>query len=215
MNKVLLIAPLLDVPTVTSNLATLEILDWIDNRTFDTDIDIDYLTGIIANKLFYNLKVWKKKYDLILYYGHGYSDKLMGNHIYISLINTKNIYKLKGTGISSMACFSADRLGKVAINEGVKAYIGTITPYWAAFPENYRNFTKDWIDYTTIKDKMLLTGHSFGEAINAFKNRAAYYLNIYEKYKDYESYNWYIDSIKSNIQNTILLGDKDYCPMQY
>lgn len=205
-SKVLIIAPLVDVPTVTSNMAVGELMAY---ATTKNDLDIDFLWGIGANRLSFNFKTAFKKYDIVIYYGHGKYSKLHGTHMFWSLLNASNIGKLKGVGVSTMACESARELGEEAIKQGVSAYIGSDEVYYAAFPERERNYLSDWIDYTTVKDKALLDGKTFGEAYDLFKKRATQYLNIYKRNIDYMNYDWYYESTLHNLKHTILLGDKN------
>lgn len=204
--KILIIAPLGDLPTVTSNLAIMEIMGYAATKD---NLDIDFLWGIGANRLSFNIKTSLKKYDGIIYYGHGKESKLHGAHLFWSIISPSNINKLKGAGISTMACLSLKELGKIAIQKGVKAYIGSDEVYYAAFPEKERNYLKDWIDYTTVKDKALLDGKTFGEAYALFQKRATKYLNIYKSKLNYRNYDWYYDATLHNIQHTKLIGDSN------
>ena len=204
-NKILIIAPLQDIPTITSNMAVNEIMSYAATKY---NLDIDYLWSIMANRMSFNWKTaLKKSYDLIIYYGHGEENRLIGINAFISIINKKNIYKLKGSGVSTMACLSLKELGVTAIEKGVKAYIGTDDLYYASFPEKERNYLRDWIDYTTVKDKALLDGKSFGEAYDLFVKRATKYLDIYKAKSGYRNYDWYYNSTLHNIQHTKLLGD--------
>lgn len=210
--KVLIIAPLNDVVTVTSNMATYHLLDWIGNRSFN--LDIDYLVGGLANRFFLGLMTARKKYDLVIYYGHGNPDNLKGVHILRSMIDKVNIKYLKGMTMSTMACYSGSELAKEAIKQGIVSYIGTVTPYYAAFPEKERNFLKDWVDYTTIKDKLLLRRKSFREAFRGFQDRGQYYINLYAKKKHYRNYDWYLNAVKSNLKNTKLFGNPNIAPLK-
>lgn len=204
--KILIIAPLIDLPTVTSNLAIMEIMGYAATKD---NLDVDFLWGIAANRLLFNLKTSLKKYDGVIYYGHGKENKLHGTHIFWSIINPTNIGKLKGAGISTMACLSLKELGKAAMEKGVSAYIGSDEVYYAAFPEKERNYLTDWVDYTTVKDKAILDGKTFGEAIALFQKRATKYLNIYKQNIGYRNYDWYAESIEWNIQHTKLIGDSN------
>ena len=203
-SKILIIAPLVDIPTVTSNLAIMELMNY---ATTKPNLDIDFLWGLGANRTFFNFKTSLKKYDGIIYYGHGKENKLHGTHLFWSIINPKNIEKLRGATVSTMACLSARELGKIAIEKGVKAYIGTEEIYYAAFPEKERNYLKDWVDYTTIKEKALLDGKTFGEAYELFQKRASKYLNIYKSNFNKRNYDWYYESTLHNLQHTKLIGD--------
>jgi len=198
---------LMDIPTITSRMAINRLLDYAYNQFH---LDIDHLDHAFATRswFWYNMKT--KDYDLVIYYGHGKEDKLKGNNIWQSAITKKNIYKLNGTPMSTMACFSAKELGMFAVeNNYAPAYIGTITPYYAAWDEKERDFLKDWIDYTTSKDIALMDGKSFGEAFNIFQIRGKNYLRIYEQNKGYKNFDWYYNATKSNLENTILIGNPD------
>jgi len=203
--KVLIIAPLLDIPTLTSSIAVHEILDYANNRT--NKIDFDLLSGLQAIRLIYDIKTYFKDYDLILYYGHGTPSTLKGNHIWFSLIDARNSDTLKDKIVSTMACYSGKRLGQIAIDSGARAYIGTTTKYFAAFPESEHNYLKDWVDYTTSKDKALIDGKTVGEAFRIFQEKGKQYLEIYRMNIKFFNYEWYLHSIESNLKNTILIGD--------
>ncbi|HEC37827.1 hypothetical protein LCGC14_0223420 [marine sediment metagenome] len=203
--KILIISPLQDIPTITSNLAIAELMNYAATKY---DLDIDYLWGLGANRAFFSWKTaLKKGYDLIIYYGHGEKNRLIGINAIRSIINIKNIHKLKGAGVSTMACLSLKELGVAAIKKGVKAYIGTDELYYAAFPEKEYNYLSSWIDYTTVKDKAILDGKTFGEAYNLFVKRATKYLNIYKAKSGYRNYDWYAKSTEWNIKHTKLIGD--------
>ena len=205
-NKILIIAPLQDIPTITSNMAVNEIMSYAATKY---NLDIDYLWSIMANRFVFNWKTTLKKYSGVIYYGHGEKNRLIGINQFASIINKKNIHRLKGAGVSTMACLSLKELGVTAIEKGVKAYLGTEELYYAAFPEKERNYLRDWIDYTTVKDKALLDGKTFGEAYNLFVKRATKYLNIYKINLNKRNYDWYYKSTLHNIKYTKLIGDKD------
>lgn len=204
--KILIVAPLVDVPTVTSNLAIFELLDYASTKD---NIDIDILWGAMANRVLFDIKNAMKNYSGIIYYGHGKETKLHGTHLFWSVISVNNVKRLKGKAISTMACLSAKVLGKVAIEDGVSAYIGTDEVYYAAFPEKERNYLNDWIDYTISKDKALLDGKTFGEAYEIFEKKASQYLNIYKQNIHYRNYDWYYEATLHNLQHTKLIGDKN------
>ncbi len=204
--KILIIAPLQDLPTITSNMAVNEIMSYAATKY---NLDIDYMWGIVANRTWFNIKTRFKDYDGVIYYGHGEKNRLIGINSFLSIINKKNIHKLKGAAMSTMACLSLKELGVAAIEKGVKAYIGSDENYMAAFPEKERNYLRDWIDYTTVKDKALLDGKTFGFAYDLFIKRATTYLNIYKTKLNYRNYEWYANSLEHNIEHTKLIGDKD------
>ncbi|KKN07791.1 hypothetical protein LCGC14_1063290 [marine sediment metagenome] len=204
--KILIISPLQDLPTITSNMAINEIMSYAATKN---NLDIDYLWGLGANRTFFNWKTALKKYSGAIYYGHGEANRLIGINMFRSIVNKKNVHRLKGVGVSTMACSTLKDLGIEAIKKGVKAYIGTEEVYYAAFPEKERNYLADWIDYTTVKDKALLDGKTFGEAYEIFAKRATKYLNIYKANLNYRNYDWYYKSTLHNLKYTKLIGDKN------
>lgn len=202
--KILLIAPLMDLPTITSNFGVLEILDYAGNIE---NLDIDHLWGLVANRAAYNIATKFKKYDGVFYWGHGQKSRLHGTHLAWSIINKKNIHRAGNIPFDTMACLSAFDLGKWAVANGTKAYIGTTELYYAAYPEKERNFLKDWIDYTSIRQKALLDGKTFGEAYQEFVDRTTYYIKLYKGFGDYRNYDWYYETALHNLKHTILIGD--------
>lgn len=195
----------MDIPTITSSIAMFHLLEYAGKFP---DYDIDYLPGPLANRLHYWLYTKAKKYDLVIYYGHGTADRLIGTDAFISVVNKKNIWRAKNAAFSTMACYSAKDLGEFAVGNGTRAYIGTVVPYYAAFKEKERNYLQDWCDYSTIKEKMLLEGSTFTEALKAFKERCTYYMKIYEQKLNYRNYDWYYMAVKSNRDNTVLIGNQ-------
>lgn len=202
--KILIIAPLMDIPTITSNEAVYDILKYLETKyTIDTDI----IWGPTSRRFIYNIYTKLKNYDGIFYLGHGERDRLFGNQIFRGMIDTKNISKAKNSIIATMACFSGDILGKIAIKNGIKAYIGTTEEYFAFFPEKERDFLKDWRDITTTYFKDIIDGKTVGEAYGHFQERGKYYLNIYQKNLNYRNFDWYYNSLAHNLKYTVLLGD--------
>lgn len=196
----------MDVPTITSNMGVYDILKYLDTKlTINTDI----LWGFTGKRFLFNNYMNRHKYDAIFYLGHGEKNKLMGSNIFGSIINERNIGKAKGTIIATMACFSSLELGRVAIKEGVRAYIGTKKEFYAFFPEKERNYLDDWRDVVTTYFKDIIDGRTVGEAFGHFQNKCKYYLSIYKKNLHYRNYDWYYKAMYHNLINTELLGDKN------
>lgn len=208
MNKksILFISPLIDLPTATSTLAVYDLIKYLLNKP---QFDIDLLWGIGAKRPFYNLRVKEKKYDMIIYLGHGEKDRLMGNNLFFSLINPRNVGKLKGSIIATMACFSSEVLGRVAIQKGVRAYIGCKKEYMAFFPEIEHDFLDDWRIITESYFKALLDGRTAMAAFSEFQLMGKQYLQMYREHYHEGHYWWYFRALKHNLQNTELLGNPE------
>lgn len=204
--KVLLIIPLIDIPTITSNYAAYDLLAYMDTKW---NLDVDVLHGIAANRIAFNLYTRAKKYDVIMYFGHGEQKRLMGNHVIWSMINEKNIKNARDSIFLTMACYSGKELGKIAIEKGVRAYIGAIDIIHANFPEKERNYLTDWRNQYTCYFKAVLDGKSVGEAFSIFQQEISRYIKIYEKKKGYRNYDWYLNSARHNLSVMKLWGDKN------
>lgn len=201
-----MIVPLMDIPTVTSNMAAFDIYKYIKKKP---TIDLDILHGGFATRSFYALRSNTKKYDAVFYLGHGEKNRLMGNHMFWSIINRKNIDNVKGSIFATMACFSSDGLGRYAVNNGVKSYIGCKKEYYAFFPEKERNYLDDWRHIVGTYFKGIVDGKTIGEAYGRSREVSKHYLNIYWKNRHYRNYDWYYRALKHNIDNMELLGDPD------
>lgn len=204
--RILLISPLMDIPTITSNLAVAEILEYAKTKL---NTDIELLFGLKANRIFFDFTTTFRKFDAIIYFGHGRENSLAGNHIFWSMINRNNVYKTRDTPYSVMACHSAAGLGKYAVKNGTKAYFGSTEEKYAFFPEKERDFLADWIILETTVPKLIMDGKTFGEAYKAFIERCNYFLELYQANIGYKNYDWYYDALKHNRDVTILLGDPD------
>jgi len=204
--NILLIAPLLDKPTYTSNIAVSRLLEF--SKRFE-NVKIDLLWGINANKSMFNYYINKKRYNAVFYWGHGIEDAIKGNKIIGNMINKRNILKARNIPFDVMACYTAKDLGKYAVAHGIPAYIGTDDVYFAAFREKERDFLEDWIDYTLSRQKALIEGKTFGEAYSIFVKKASYYISLYKTFGDYKNYDWYYKTTKHNLKHTILIGEPE------
>lgn len=205
--KILLIAPLIDVPTVTSNLLAYDILSYLGQDKIKDNFDVDLLWGIAANRLAFNYMAKKKHYDIVMYVGHGTKGNLKGEHIFGSIINKRNISLLKDSIVLTMACLSAAELGKTAIQKGVKAYIGGTDLIYAHYPEKERDYLKDWRDEYSTYFKEVIDGKNVYDAYRSFQNKMTHYINIYNREGNNRNYDWYENAALWNRRVTVLLGD--------
>lgn len=162
--KILVIAPLHDYPTVISNKAVSQLLNYMNSA----GVKYDVLRYGLANRALINLSAQLNDYTGVFYYGHGDEDKL-GDWLLpiIGLIDEKNIGLFKDTIFYTMACLSGVSLAETSIKKGVKSYFGHMIRYFA-FVERYdlkRDFLQDWIDLVTYIPKQLILGDSTGIAL--------------------------------------------------
>lgn len=205
--KILLIAPLIDIPTITSNLLAYDLLAYLGRDNIKDKFDVDLLWGLGANRLSFDFYTKFKKYDLVMYVGHGTKNNLKGEHLFGSIINKNNISRLKDSIVLTMACSSAAELGRVAIQKGVKAYIGGEDLIYASYPEKERNYLDDWRDEYGTYFKEVIDGKNVYEAYRDFQRKMTHYIKIYDMEGEYRNFDWYKESALHNQKITILLGD--------
>lgn len=176
--KILVIAPLHDYPTILSNRAVSQLLDFMN----ELGIKYNLLRFISVNRPTINLLASLNHYDGIFYYGHGDTDRL-GDWVMplIGLIDKRNIKLFKNSIIYTMACLSGIQLSKTAIKNGVRAYFGHNVRYFAFVKKlglKY-DFLQDWIDLVNYIPQRLLLGDDTGIAMMKYEQFAN---KLYAKY---------------------------------
>ncbi len=122
------------------------------------------------------LRLDKKKYDFVIFNGHGSSTKVAG-HLDETIIESgKNHELLKDKIVYCLSCSSAKILGKVCVKDGTKAFIG--------YKGDFALMRDGSMTSRPLKDKYansilrptnqiplaLIKGHNVGEAITRAKN---------------------------------------------
>ena len=112
----------------------------------------------------------KKGIDLVLLNGHGDDEIVLGNDG--PIVDGDNIDLLKEKIVHAMSCSSAKKLGKTAVEKGVKAYVGYNEPYLAPrMDDKISNPLKDstaalFLDPAFIAQKALANNKTPSEAVN-------------------------------------------------
>jgi hypothetical protein len=96
--------------------------------------------------------------ELVIFMGHGHNDSLHGANgsdldiefkaFRERFINKENIEELVGKKIISLSCNSNEKIGKIAIENGVRVFVGFgyIPTDWSVEAEGYPDITSDEID---------------------------------------------------------------------
>jgi hypothetical protein len=199
---VVVAAPVMDTPTIISSWAAKIVDEYARRKGYETIP----LFGPLANSfslLFINSNIF-------FYYGHGTKDSLIGEFIFLPMVSTLNVDRLRDKIVFTMACNSGKELGRLAVEKGAKCYLGAVTEMYAAFPASDRNYLDDWIYLQTIIPIGLLNGDTAGEAYNKYVSESLRYAKIYEDgYSNHTLPNgdYYAYTTRSNADNYILLGD--------
>jgi hypothetical protein len=190
--RVLLIAPVYDVPTTISNRAVFEFYGWLQQKKVPTE----FLWGPLALRSIFENKV-NSGFDLICYFGHGVEDALIGSELLSTLLDLKNAGKVqKPKIIYTMACLSGVKLGPEIAKNNV-GYFGHATYYYAAFGEPGYDYYKDWAEYITLIPKLLLEGYSTTEAFEKYNEELTRLLEKYDKER-IGSWDWTIETATKN-----------------
>jgi len=167
--SVLIIHPRHDIATYWSNAVAYQIYDMLNDNDL---ISIDRLGGLMVNSHSIRQRIGSKKYDLILYFGHG-----KPNSLYDGLFNIKldreTIGKLGDTIFYAMACYTADEFGEMMVKNGLKSYIGNTQVVYGAYNTIYRDFATDFARIWQTEVMMLLSGVNVAQAVN--KTRGNWY----------------------------------------
>ena len=165
--KVLIVRTADSPPTFITSFFGAKIANFLRNEGFEVTEIVDWIR---SSKLGW---WWAKKYDLILYLGHGETDKLLGN-IYLGLVlpflDMTNIPITRNKIIITYACLSAKKLGKYAVKYS-KAYTGSDYFMYVAFPEeiDYASFFYEPFQ-AMIRD--FINGKTIGESVETYKSIA-------------------------------------------
>lgn len=190
--RVLLIAPVYDVPTTISNRAVFEFYGWLQQKKIPTD----FVWGPLALRSIFESKI-NEGFDLVCYFGHGIEDALVGSEIITYLLDLKNADKVqKPKVIYTMACLSGIKLGPAIAKNNV-GYFGHMTYYYAAFGEAGYDYYKDWANYITLIPKLMIEGYTATEAFEKYKKEIT---TLIEKYSQDKigSWDWTVDTAKKN-----------------
>jgi len=210
---VLVIAPVFDVPSALSYEAACRLLNWCGEYGFSAR----GLLGPAANWLALWAVLRQARPVLVSYWDHGMPGYLYSGWPPFPLITVENVRVLRGVrAFHTMACHSAERLGRVAVERvGVGAFYGAEDLLLAFFPAPERNYAEDWIDMmltvpTTLLRRLRadgeLTEDAFLEAFHAYAAKCWRYLSLYEEHLgDWPNADWHYHACLTNLLNYELI----------
>lgn len=205
MAKILVIAPLMDIPTATSFDTASHLIEWAQARGHT----VLTLTGSAALRPLLVFRMLAQNPDLVSYFGHGTENALIGSFIFYAMANPSVAPMFQETIVHTMACLSAVELGHAMIHAGSPAYFGADYYLLAAFPEPDHNYLADWKDYMTVIPKSLLDGESTGMAFERYRQRCTEYIQLYtQNLSEWANADWYIQATQQNRDRYHLIGSQ-------
>lgn len=200
---VIIVAPHMDLPTTFSAEAAFELADWLETH----GVKYKMLYGVQANPYSFKFAIRLFKPKLICYYGHGTPSSLFGQ--WGNMVTVESAYILGNQLVYTMACESAKELGK-RVGELNGNYFGSTQPMYGGFPEFEHNYLKDFIECWNIIPRYLLAGYTAEKALQAYKSRCSYYIDMYESMTDkWVNADWYADAMRENRDWYVFIGDID------
>lgn len=204
MSGILLSAPFTIPPTYLSWFLMRRVADYARQKH-----NIVSLEGPLASKLPYLAYLrLRPDLDVLLYGGHGTEDAWVGDFLWPFMFEIPDTIYVKGKILVAVpCCLSAVRLGPAAIERGAKCFIGATAPMYAAFDNEDHKYFEDWCNYHLALYKALLDGETAGNALSIYKERARYYLSLYQQHPDWADSDWHAYATEQNINVVTLLGD--------
>lgn len=178
----------------------------------DKNFDVSDLLREKANKIELTGRMKKIKPSLVVLNGHGSSSTISG-HDDAVLVDSSNANILSDAVIYARSCDSAAVLGQTCVDNGAKAYIGYIQPFWLCYDlDKIQHPLKDRIAAYVLEPSnqvviSLLKDHSASEASERSK-KASRRKMIKLMSSDAPSHAaTYVKFIWLNMKNQVCLGD--------
>lgn len=134
------------------------------------NFDVTFIGG--ADVLRKNLP--KKRFEVIVFAGHGESDKLLGSDSRAIFTDTNADY-FDGAVVISIACGSCAWLGLSAVSKGARAYIGFDDIVYVASAKPEYNYLGDFVRTLMVLPLGLLAGYSVYQAMLDFRELCVEY----------------------------------------
>ena len=138
--RILIISPMFDSATKVSHRWIETLINFIKTTP---NLNGTALTGFSAshgNALRY---LENNAYDIVVYFGHGLNDKwLLGLRSIFS--GDQYAKHLGGAIVYTMSCMSLYGFGKIAVDHGAEAYIGSSEPVYGATNYPERDYSEDF-----------------------------------------------------------------------
>jgi len=206
-NLLYLIAPWIDVATsVSASTAFL-----IKRAAQQMGYVVKEFYGILDwNFIFTNLLPIHDP-GVVIYTGHGMKDKWVGDDPFLATLTKNQAYLLKDRAVIAVpSCFTAQEIGKEAVKEGARFYIGSTELVWVAWDEWDHQYRRDfeftW--FTLIQN--ILNGISPEDALKTYKDLCTKMANYYDE-KNYPNGDYYKELLIHNRDYMVALGNvKDH-----
>lgn len=212
MTTVLISSPISNRPTQVSGRAGHELFWRIEDRY--PEVTVQWLPDEMCIHEHAQFIQASAQDDTVLfvYLGHGKSRELCGRMppgcgLGLSMIQEDNIDVLNDVVTYAVACWTGNRLGRLAEAAGARNYIGYRKPIYVAYNMEEYNYRDDIIDVWHTFPLRLLAGDTSAQAV---KKMEAVSIEHEKRYRDDDELlhgNFYADRFKSNRTALMSFGD--------
>jgi len=203
LSSLFVLAPNIDIATALSGYTAESVVDALRKMR----VKFDALFGLNANRLRLELYMRASDYDAVYYFGHGLATSWFG--VSGVLLTKDNVDLLEGKVVYALACYTAKKLGRMAVSKGARAYLGFTEKVYVAFPESEHDYLKDFIRLWASPPILLADGWSTGRVYSYVTSESDKLVKLYEeKYRsgEWPNADWYAEAFRWNRSHFVLLG---------
>jgi len=161
--------------------------------------NVTKLSGLMTNRLAFQLQMALKRADMICYLGHGTKDKLIGQlpmGLLVPMVSLANRGLLVASVVHTVACLSGAVLGRRSL---ARAYYGSTDYMFVAYPDAEHNWLEDFTDTWLTIPLFLSEGSTdYIKALNLYKEKCTKYIKEYEKHPEWHNGDAYIHFLQRN-----------------
>lgn len=202
---VLVLSPVYDIATYMAGRVANRVYRFARGRGYDAEM----LVGGHVNLVEFWAALERGRPKLVVYCGHGERDHWGSGIPFVSTLSGFNAGWVRGGGcVAQPACLTAQELGREVVEKGCRVYIGNVTEVFVALPEPDHRYDLDFEESFFTVYREVLSGNSFSEAVERYKEVCDEYLSTYEN-SDWVDADFYAELLRNNRDAIALYGDGD------
>ena len=160
---------------------------------------VDRFAALTATRIFH-LANALKRYEGVMYFGHGTRDKLLGQLPFGALVPLLTKWdSLRARVLYAVACLAGQELMPALVRKGLRAGIANVNYTIVAVPAPERDYFRDFLDVFVEPVRVLARGGTAGEAHRAMHRKVAYYRRLYlEHMREWPNADFYVYALDMN-----------------
>ena len=205
--RMLLSAPFEDVASsISAHLASA-----VDELAERRGFEVIRLYDGRATRLHFFLANFRNP-DFIFYSGHGLPERCCGIGAFgcfpfICFLDWSNAGWVRDKVLFLFACHTGLKLAPLLVERGAKAVFANTYYTFTFFPERGHDYLRDEMDVLLSTVDVLFRGGTCGEAIETWRRKWTYYIDLYERNPNWTAVSWYITNAKAMRETFKLYGE--------